>query len=261
VRILVLGNSDTAGMYTDAETWPAVVAARLAARGLQDVTVVERPFWALNPRAPTIAVERAQETGADLVVLPLGSFAFTVGFAWVRVRRLFGERAARRFRAAEASFDNRTRRRNGIRASANRLSRGVARSLIGIEAPHSVEETAAAYVAVLRALSRVETLDVLVVEYPAERGRGVVGGDIAARRQRFRAAVHAEAEAHRYPFLANAETLGDNSAFVTEDGFHLSGAGHARLGRAVAEAVHGRLASGVPAVPAGGRADSQTPRA
>ncbi|MBK6663072.1 MAG: hypothetical protein IPG47_10095 [Thermoflexaceae bacterium] len=174
MRILVLGNSDTAGMYTDAETWPAVVAARLAARGPQDVTVVERPFWALNPRAPTIAVERAQETGADLVVLPLGSFAFTVGFVWVRVRRLFGERAARRFRAAEASFDNRTRRRNGIRASANRLSRGVARSLIGIEAPHSVEETAAAYVAVLRALSRVETLDVLVVE--SRRSAGGRGG-------------------------------------------------------------------------------------
>lgn len=99
------------------------------------------------------------------------------------------------------------------------------------------------------------------MEYPAERGRGVVGGDIAARRQRFRAAVHAEAEAHRYPFLANAETLGDSGAFVTEDGFHLSGAGHARLGRAVAEAVHGRLAGGVPVVPAGRSAPTASRRA
>jgi len=261
VRVLVLGNSDTAGMYTDAETWPAVVATELAARGLGDVSVVERPFWALNPRAPTLAVERAREAGADIVVLPLGSFAFTVGFVWVRVRRLFGERAARRFRAAEASFDSRTRRRGGIRAGANRLSRQALRTLIGIEAPHSVEETAAAYIAVLRALSRVETLDVLVVEYPAERGRGVVGGDIAGRRQRFLAAVRTEADAHRYPLLASAETLGNNGAFVTEDGFHLSGAGHARLGRAVAEAVHGRPASGVRAVPAGGRADSRPPPA
>ncbi|MCC6386118.1 MAG: SGNH/GDSL hydrolase family protein [Dehalococcoidia bacterium] len=240
MKVLVLGNSDTAGLFSAGERWPSVMAAGLRVRSGDDVTLFERGFWALDATAPAKAVERAQECDADVVVLPLGSFAFTVGFVWVRVRRLFGERAGRRFRAAERGFDDRTRQRGGVRTWTNGIARRAARRLIGVEALHTARETAEAYVAVLRALSRLEAVDVMLVEYPAERGPGVVGGDIANRRREFMAAVRTAADAHRYPLLPCADTLGEGNEFVTPDGYHLSSAGHARLGTAVAEAIHAR---------------------
>jgi len=99
-------------------------------------------------------------------------------------------------------------------------------------------------------------VEVVLVEYPAERGRGVVGGDIAKRRREFLAAVRAEAEAHRYRLLPSAATLGEGDEFVTPDGYHLSPAGHARLGEAVAGVIHAsRGAEAVPARGRGGAAD------
>jgi len=243
VKVLVLGNSDTAGLFSAGETWPSVLAARLRALSGGDVTLEEQGFWALKPADRTRAVERAREWDADVVVLPLGSFAFTVGFVWVRVRRLFGERAGRWFRSTERGFDDRTRRRGGVRAWTNGIARRAARTVIGVEAIHTAGETAEAYVAVVRALSRLEAVDVLLVEYPAERGPGVVGGDIVKRRREFMAAVRAEAQAHRYRLLTCAGTLGEGDEFVTPDGYHLSPAGHARLGTAVADAIHERTAT------------------
>src|SRR6185436_9071833 len=87
VDILVLGNSDTRGDFAAGETWPGVAAAIVQAATGEPANVTERGYSATRPEAAAFAEASARELRPDIVVIPLGTFAFTVGFTWVRVER------------------------------------------------------------------------------------------------------------------------------------------------------------------------------
>jgi hypothetical protein len=237
MRILVLGNSDTGAEFSGGKPWTEVARRAVASRGA-DASLTEIPFSALGAGAPEYAERKLRELEPDVVILPLGTFAFTVGFVWVRVRTLFGERVARRYKRLEDRFDRRTRRAGGIQSLLNRGARRAARAVIGAQPLTTREALTENYRRILRAMARVEDVDVVVVAYPIEVGRFVVKGDIAQERRRFLAEVAAEAAAHRYALLdSDAVFAGAGGQIVptTPDGFHLNGTAHRLLGEALAE--------------------------
>jgi hypothetical protein len=179
----------------------------------------------------------------DLVVLPLGTFLFTVGFTWPRIRRLFGQRVANRYRQAEEAFDTKTRPSGSPPGRLNSSVRKTARRLLGTQPIMSRRALEEAYGRVLDTLARHEDLDVLLVAYPAERGRLVKVRKIADERQAFLDVVTAMAAKRHFRLLDSGPLFAgreDEDGIMTADGFHLQGAGHEVLG----EAVAGVIASG-----------------
>lgn len=240
MQILVLGNSDTRGDFAAGQTWPWVAASVVEAAIGEPVTVTERGFAATRPEAPAYAETVARELRPDVVVVPLGTFAFTVGFTWVRVQRLFGKRVARWYRKSEAAIDQHTR---DAARQPNRLgaaARTIMRRTVGTQPMTSWSALAGNYVDVIRALARVEDVDVLLVAYPPERGSSVTNRRAADQRLRFLAAVGEEASRRHYTLVDSRSAYldaPDPGKLYTPDGFHSSLAGHVVLGRLVGEAI------------------------
>jgi hypothetical protein len=241
VKILVLGNSDTAGRFSEGETWTGVARDAIAAGSDGGVSLTEIRFSALGADSPKYAERKVREIQPDLVILPLGTFAFTVGFVWVRVRRLVGARPAAWYKRLEDGFDRRTRKGGGLRRTANRWARKAVRATVGAEPLTSRAALTESYRQILRTMSRIEDVDVLLVAYPLERGPSVVKARTAGqRRQKFLAEMAEEAEAHHHAILHCDQVFDrtdDGAALITPDGFHLSTAGHRVLGEAVAALV------------------------
>lgn len=240
----MLGNSDTQGVFVDGPTWSAVVRERVSAQVGGEVELTEVGFSAVGASGVAYAERKVRELSPDLVILPLGTFAFTVGFTWKRVERLAGKRIAERFRRAEESFDERTRAGRDQPHRLNRAARKLVRRLIGTQPLISQGDLTKNYAAIIRAFARFEDVDLLLVAYPAERGRYVRVRKIEDRRRRFLSDVRNEAEQHRYRLLDGGplfDTAEDDGSLLTADGFHLQRGGHELLGQAVAAAVAHRL--------------------
>jgi len=240
MQILVLGNSDTRGDFAAGQTWPWVAAAVLEADDGSPVSVVERGYSATRPEAAAYAETVARELRPDVVVVPLGTFAFTVGFTWVRVQRLFGKRVARWYRKTEAAVDVHTR---DTARQPNRLgsaARTMMRRTVGTQPMTSWSALAGNYVEVIRALARVEDVEVLLVAYPPERGSSVTNRKAEDQRLRFLAAVGEEAARRHYRLVDSRSAYldaPDPAELYTPDGFHSSLAGHVVLGTLVGKAV------------------------
>lgn len=248
MRVLVLGNSDTRGDFAAGETWPAVVAAALSAGKGRECLLREVPFSAIAPGAPEYAVRKVTEFDADLVILPLGTFAFSVGFAWVRVRRLFGKRVAERFRRAEEAFDTRTRPAGRVPGRFNTFTRRAIRRLLGTQPLTSRAALGESYRTLLQALARAEGIHVLVVAYPPEQGKLVKLPDLGEQRKAFLAEVAAAARRHHFFLLDTAPLFQARPAepLITPDGFHLQAGGHRLVGEAVARAIEAAEAATQP---------------
>lgn len=240
MKVLVLGNSDTAGLFSSGETWTRVLGQPLTASRPGIATLTEIPFAPIGAGAPAFAERKLRELEPDVVILPVGTFAFTVGFVWVRVQSLLGARAGRWFRRTEEAFDRRTRTPGMKSVGLNRFGRRAARFIFGARAMSTPGSLAESYGNILRALARTENVRVLVMVYPPESGPSLVKGDLTAKRARFLAAIEDEAMAHHF-HLIRAECVfssaADGQPTTTPDGFHLNAQGHRLLGTALAEAI------------------------
>jgi hypothetical protein len=238
--LLVLGNSDTAGLFSGGDTWTQVLRQRLNGSGADVNTVTEIRFSPNGAGAAAFAERKARELESDVIILPVGTFAFTVGFVWVRVRSLFGSRVAGWYRRIEDGFDRRTRMPGAKSSGINRFGRRAVRAVLGAEAMVSAESLAESYCAVLRSLARVEEAQVVVMVYPPEEGPYLVRGDLMKKRSLFLETIEAEAARHRYPVVRAEDVFShrpDGAPMTTPDGFHLNAEGHRLLGEAMAGAV------------------------
>jgi len=134
------------------------------------------------------------------VILAAGSYLFSAGFVWLRVKRLFGGRAGRLARQLELRFDAATNRPGRVRPRVNALVRGIARTIIGTETITTWEESARATTETLRELARSEDLCVLVMSYGSRAGYGDTPGRDRTR-VRYVEAVRAAAAEHRHLFV------------------------------------------------------------
>ncbi len=132
MRALVLGNSDTAGVFSGGETWTQIVRATLQESD-PELVFTDVTFSPLGTQAPGVAAGLVRDHEADLVILPVGTFAFTTTFTALRVRRLLGRRAARLYKRAENRFDNSTRQRGAWRDRLNRTVRRTVRTVVGAD--------------------------------------------------------------------------------------------------------------------------------
>jgi hypothetical protein len=229
MRALVLGNSDTAGVFSGGETWTQIVRATLQESD-PELVFTDVTFSPLGTQAPGVAAGLVRDHEADLVILPVGTFAFTTTFTALRVRRLLGRRAARLYKRAENRFDNSTRQRGAWRDRLNRTVRRTVRTVVGADPLASPEASAAAYRAVLDALARDERCDVLVVAYPPEAPKFFEGRP-AAQRAGFLAEIERGVRDHHFRWVLGDDALRDlppGVEILTRDGFHFNAEGHRR---------------------------------
>lgn len=238
MRVLVLGNSDTAGVFSGGETWTQIVREKLRDED-GDLVFTDVTFSPLGAQAPGVAARLVRDHEADLVILPVGTFAFTTTFTALRVRRLLGRRVARLYKRAENQFDHSTRQRGAVRDRLNRVVRRTVRTVVGTEPIASPEASAAAYRAVLDALARNERCDVLVAAYPPEAPKFFEGRP-AAQRAGFLAEIERGVRDHHFRWVLGDDALRDlppGVEILTRDGFHFNAEGHRRHGALVSAAV------------------------
>jgi hypothetical protein len=221
-----------------------VAADGLTAETGETVELIETTLLPVGERAPMVARSRVEEHQPGVVILPVGAWVFATGFVWLRVRRLFGNRAGRWFRGIEMSFDSATKAGSPLRRRTNRAVRWLARTMIGTEPFTTREEGTRAIEAILRELSQVEDIQVVVVAYA---GVAATKNKPAMARERllFLDAVRAAAERHHFGWVdCSAEFSRAEATMETidRDGLHVSPGGHQLLGEMVAAS----LAAGLP---------------
>ncbi|MEX2080865.1 MAG: GDSL-type esterase/lipase family protein [Dehalococcoidia bacterium] len=244
MKVLVLGNSDTEGLAPGQPTWTRIAAQALGDAIGQPVDVQEVRFAVSTSTAAEFGARKVREAAPDLVIMPVGTFQFTVGFVWLRVRQLLGNRAGEWYRRLEVRLDSGTRGKGPIRDLLNRGGRKFARTVIGTRPICTSAELADYYTDALRALSQVEDIHVALVQYPG-RSRFTQAGKVKRERDVFLAAVKAVAEDRRFLWIDSAqafvEAVGDAHT-SSRDGYHMNELGHRVLGQHVAARV---AASGV----------------
>ncbi|MEX0784156.1 MAG: hypothetical protein WD557_16055 [Dehalococcoidia bacterium] len=234
MKLLVLGNSDTRGVFSGGQTWSQVVADGLAEHRGEPVEVREIGFTVLGPSAAPYAERKVREFEPDLVILPVGTFAFTIGFVWKRVARLFGTRAGRWYKRMEDSFDGATRAKGPARDSLNRGVRATVRRVVGTQPLGSQQEVTAGYRDVIATLARFESAQVVLVAHAA-RGQHHHRPGAMVRRAAFLADVERAGREHHFTWVNGDEAYANESDadVKTRDGFHQSQAGHRLLGEHV----------------------------
>lgn len=234
MKLLILGNSDTSGLFTAGETWTGILASGLEKHGLQ-VELIERSFVILNPASARHAERHMRELEPDLVILPVGTAMFTVGFVSKRIEALFGKRAARWYRRMESGFDSRTRDRGTVRNRVNVSARGVVRRVVGTRTMSSEQAVTDGFRAVIDMLARIEETQVaLIVAAPVGPQHHRPGA--AERRRAFLEQVRGAAAAHHFTWIeaehAYPPAISDLD-IKNRDGLHQTPAGHRMLGEYV----------------------------
>ncbi|MEX0784157.1 MAG: hypothetical protein WD557_16060 [Dehalococcoidia bacterium] len=232
MKIQLLGNSDTSGAFFDGKTWAGHVRDGMSVTLSREVKWREVGFSALGPTAPAFAEKKVREWDPDIVILPVGTFPFSVTFVWKRVEQLFGKRAGRWYRNMENRFDNSTRARGSLPNRANSAGRSLVRRLVGTAPLATVEETAAAYGRTARALARIEDTQVILLAY-GMRGQHNFAPGGPERRARFMALMADVARDHHLRLIDGQEAFTGIPREVpttTPDGFHNNAYGHELLG-------------------------------
>ncbi len=239
MNILAFGNSDSTGAFTGGRVWSEIAREQLEARSGEAVGMTNLPFSVIAPTAVAFAERKVKELSPDLVVLLVGSFAFTAGFTWVRVRRLFGERVGRWYREAEERFEQGTRGKGTNRDHLNTVARRVIRRLVGTQPMATREQVTEAYRGVLQALAQRENIPVVLITYPGRGAHARSKKAIAQRRIFFRD-LKVIADAHRFAWIDGKELFDSRAPGETVlfgDGLHFNAAGHQLLGEALVAAV------------------------
>lgn len=239
MKVLVLGDSDSSGSFTGERTWTDGVREGLQAGQAGEVTLESITFSALPPTAASYAERKLHQLEPDLVIMPVGSFLFTAGFVWVRVRRLLGDRAGRWYRAMEERWDSQTRDRGHVRGALNRYSRTAVRLIVGTQPLSTREAITQSYRDIFRTIAKFENVHVLVFSYPGV-GEHARKGKAPLARRRFFPDVRAAAESHHYAWLEGAEIFAgvDYSELTKfQDGLHFNQKGHQMIADAVLGAI------------------------
>jgi hypothetical protein len=232
LKILLLGNSDTSGRFALGQTWPEIVAEGLAVRLGQPTDMRQVPFVVLNPGSAAYAEREVRAFEPDLVLLPVGTAMFTVGFVWKRVETLFGKRAARWFRRAEDRFDARTRDRGRRRGAANAAARKTLRRVIGTQTLSSQQQVTDGFRATIDTLARFEQAQVALI-VTAPRGAHHHRPGAKERRRAFLHAVEASATNHHFAWIETDRAydgVTSDAEMKNQDGLHQTPAGHQMLG-------------------------------
>ncbi len=130
MKLLVLGDSDTAGSHIDGEPWPALLRSRLESRG----GVVDFAAVAFSPASQNAAAyceKKIREHEPDTVVLVVASFPFVAKFVWLRVEHLFGKRAGRWYKRMEDEFAALTHGQGTASKVANKTGRALVPRILG----------------------------------------------------------------------------------------------------------------------------------
>jgi lysophospholipase L1-like esterase len=185
-------------------------------------------FLVISRNAADRVEARVRTSAPDLVLMPVGSYLWTVGFVAKRVRRLAGDRIGSIYKRLEDRFDAGTRRRGAVPNGMNRGARTVARRVIGASPLATQQETTAAIRRVLDMLARVEATQVAVVAYPPESPR-FLRGKLRQRRESFLADVERATREHHFTWIKGDDALaeaGVQELITTPDGFHFNALGH-----------------------------------
>jgi lysophospholipase L1-like esterase len=243
VDVLILGDSNTTGVR-GGPPWPELVRDSLERKLSQPVTLRSSRLWVTGPQAAGFVKKQLAEGHPDVVIVAVGTYVFTARTVENRVRRLFGNRAARWYKSLERSFERRTAGKSAGRDRANRASRRVLRHVIGAAPFANREDVAAGYEAVFRTLARGEHIDVIVMTYP---GGGAHSQTAEARRERalFFPPVRAAADGHRFSWVDGAEVFAGTAdlAALHVDDVHYGQEGQAMFARAMESAILERIAS------------------
>ena len=233
MKVLVLGDSDSAGRFMTGKTWPELVEAGLAATSEREAKVVMEPFSALSPSAHEYAERKVAEHAPDAVVLLLGSFGFTATFTWLRVQQLFGKRAGRWYRRIEVRFDAGTRTEAGAPGRRNRFARLAVRKLIGAKAFSTREKVTGNYREVFRTLARSEDRAIIVFAYPGI-GRHAREGTGPAERKKFFGDLRPLAEEYHFGWIDGVAVFAGFALDALKlDELHFNETGHAVIAAAV----------------------------
>ncbi len=245
MKMLVLGNSDTSGQFAAGETWVQILADGLGAGLGRPLEVRQVGFVLLSPASAAYAEREVGDFEPDLVILPVGTAMFTVGFVWKRVETLFGKRAARWFRRTEDRFDAGTRDRGRLRGGVNAAARKTLRRVIGTQPLSNRQQVREGFEAVLAALARTERAQVALI-VAAPRGAHHHRPGAREHRRAFLRAVEAASAHHHFAWIETDGAyagVSSDAEMKNADGLHQTPAGHRMLG----EFVLARLAPSPPA--------------
>lgn len=236
MKILVFGNSDTRGAVVSVPTWPELVRQRLDGT----VQLVDRQFVPIGDRAPDVAERAAREEQPDIILLPLGEFAFWAETVELRVRRIFGPRVARAFKRSERRFERATAR-GGLRRRANALAKWLARHVIGAEGLATPAQVTDTYREVFARLARVENTEVVVVAYPVTPMPALSRPKLRDARARFIADLKREAVQRHFHWIGGDDLIAAAGLTPIEayaaDQVHIGEPCHALLADAICAAL------------------------
>ena len=241
MKILVLGDSDMSGRFSDGVTWPALLGESLEAAGYSDVAMTMTPFSAATASAKGYAERKIAESSPDLVLLVLGSFPFTAKFVWLRIERLLGKRAGRWYKAIEDSFDDSTRQRSAGRGSINRAAHWLVPKVVGAAPFCSREELTKNYRDIFRSLARAEDARIIIMSYPG-LGAHARKGNAPAERAVFFAELQEAAREHHFTWLDGVEVFAGAAGTLKTDQLHFNADGH----RLMAAAIHNAVTETLP---------------
>lgn len=240
MRIAVLGNSDTSGLFLAAgeKSWPVLLRERLPESLGEDVAVDSWRWAPFNPDAVDRALGLVDRADPDIVILTLASFWCTVGTVRAGVDRRFGKRAGRLYGRAEAAYRSRFERHGPPGTAANGLGRRVSRRLLGAATYMSLDAFIATYAELIRALSQREHLLVLVLgdHHFNERLRQRVRA-ISPAIERIEAAIRPLVRERQLDWgdLEQAISAGGRrEEMISFDGVHMTPEAHQRVAEALA---------------------------
>jgi len=239
MHILTFGDSSATGEFSGGTSWPDLLQAKLEAAGRGPLKVTKARLSVVGGSAAEYAEKKVGETSPDVVIITLGTFAFTAPFTWLRVQQLFGKRAGAWFRAIEENFDKRTRDETGTISPLNKFARRVLVKVLPGKTFSTREQTTERYREVFRALARFEDTQVLIMRYPGLT-QYPKGSKMPAQRERFLADMKAAADTHRYAWIETKAAFGDADAnAVHSDAVHLNTMGQLYLANALESAILG----------------------
>lgn len=240
MKVLVLGaNSAADGERVGGETWVHVVRDGLEqlADGVLDFELAA--FAPFGEGAVAYGERRVRTSGPDLVLIPVGPYVFSFGFVWVRVRTLFGKRAAARYKRFEEGFDRRTRTDPTVASRANSWVRKGIRALVGTQPLATQSEVTACYSELLSVLARVEQVQVAVLAYP---GRAPAKRGASKGWPTFYSEMQRATESHHFIWVDGRDGFGATGApadVLAGDGLHPSVRSNRIFGEAVLAGLRG----------------------
>lgn len=238
MEVLVLGDSDSSGAFSDGVSWLQLLEGSLTGGEPSAVRLVR--FSPIPAGAAEFADGKVRELKPDVVIVLVGAYGFTFGFVELRVRRLLGQRAAKFSKRLESGFDARTKGRAGRPSRLNRLGRRIARAVIGTEPLTTREQLTANFKETFRTLARLEDTEVIAVTYPGI-GHHANTGKVPQLRKAFFAELKEYAEAQHLTWVSLEGLFADLPDWRTYaiDELHFNPFGHERVAEQVRLALAG----------------------